>query len=63
MNQQNENELPQNRSENFTAAQSPVAVPVPSSVPKQQQTAQSEAKNSLINDSIEELKKVFANQL
>jgi hypothetical protein len=61
-NQPNENEIQQNRSENFTTAQSSVAAPVLSSVPKQQ-TAQSEAKNSLTNDSIEELKKVFANQL
>jgi hypothetical protein len=60
-NQANENEIQQNRSENFTAAQSPVPVPVVSSVPKQ--SAQSDAKNSLINDSIEELKKVFSNQL
>lgn len=58
----NESEIQQNRSENFGLSQAPVLPSVPVSVPKQQ-SIQNDAKASLMNDSIEELKKVFSNQL
>lgn len=56
----NENEIQQNRSENFTSSNTPVLPPVPI---QKQQTIQNDSKNNLMNDSIEELKKVFSNQL